>query len=337
MPEENNLIRINEEINKLSAKVTELNQEKNKVIDYITSNTIKGIKKWTYYWIGGGIISQILMYFTIFHQVTTKSSEHISNSIKNKFAEPQITQTLNDVADNQAKEIIESKLNPAIEEATLTVNKKINSFEIGLQQFRDKYDTELARLSKEVEYLKNRNMVLQLSDKAIAEADAESFDKLENIYETTMDEDLKLVALSEIYRVKLSFINTTRIRGVEITYTDNRTGKVLKDKEIPTEVLIGDLNNNPDWRIRARATDLLKSRKEKQVPETLLNAIQNDKNLEVRAKAIKSFERVTGFKSMDVIKYSPAKNWWDSNKDNVDLKDLQIIQSTVENNSENKN
>ncbi|MFH1288945.1 MAG: HEAT repeat domain-containing protein [bacterium] len=335
--EDKKIENFKKELSGITDNIEQLKQDKTKIILDIKSDIKKWCGKHIGWTIGGISILTLYALFQIYTNVVNKSEEFITDTITFKFAEPQIAQTFNSVAENQAKAIIETNLNPAIQKATATINQKIKSFETNLQQFKDKYDTELTRLSKEVEYLKNRNMLLRLSDKAIAEADAQSFDKLESIYESTLDEDLKLVALSEIYRVKLAFLNTTRIKGVEITYTDKRTGKVFKDTEIPTEALIGNLNNNTDWRVRARAIEILKSRKEKQVPETLLNAIQNDKNLEVRAKAVKSFERVTGFKNTDVLNFLPVKNWWKTNQDSVNLKDLQTIQSAIENNSENKN
>ncbi len=204
--EENNLKQISDKIQFLSNELNILNTTKDKIASDIETKTTGKIKKWFSCWIGGGILSLVIMYISVLNIVTTKSADHISNSIRDKFSEPKIATTLNDIAENQAKHIIENNLNPTIEEATTTVNQKINSFESNLQQFKNKYDTELAKLSKEVEYIKNRNMVLRLGDKAIAEANAESLDKLEGVYESASEEDLKLAAHSEIFRVKLAFI-----------------------------------------------------------------------------------------------------------------------------------
>lgn len=323
---------LNVELREISKNIAQLNQDKEKIITDIKTDIKSWCKKYCGYIFGGFSLLTIFALYQIYSTVIDKSTEVITNSITVKFAEPQITQTLKDVAENQAKEIIENHLNPGIQKATSTVNQKIDLFDKDLQEFNNTYSLELKKIAKEVEYIKNRNMLLKLGDKAIAEADAESFEKLYNIYESTSDEDLKLFALSEIFRIKLNFINTTRIKGLEITYTNPETGKSFKNSDIPTEHLIQILKYNPTWEYRAKASELLKERKEKQVPEALLNTLKNDKNLEVRAKAMISFEIITGFKSNDVFLYPPAEDWWNKNKKDISLSELQTIQSALEKN-----
>ncbi len=320
------------ELSETKNKFAQLKQDKEEIITGIKTDIKSWYKKWIKIIFGSFSVLMIIGLSVSVYKIYT----NVTNSITVKFAEPQIAKTLNDVAENQAKEIIETRLNPAIQIATITVNKKIDSFETDLQKFINTYGEELKKLKKEVEYIKSRNMALRFADKAIAIADSESFEKLENIYKSTSDEDLKMAALSEIFRVKHSFVNTTRIEGVEIAYTNPETGKSFKDNDIPTEVLIKDLSYHTEWQVRGRAAELLKRRKEKQVPKVLLNAIQNDKNLEVRAKAMKSFENITGFKNADVFQYAPAKDWWDKNKKDINLKDLQTIESVLEKNNDDE-
>lgn len=327
MPDEHNLQDLQNKIENLSAKVNELDKEKNNIISHVESKTISGIKKWISYWIGGGILSLLITYVTIYLLVTTKSADYIVNSIKEKFAEPEITQTLNEVAQNQAHQIIENNLTPAIKKATSSIMLKIESFDKNLQEFNDKYDLELKKIAKEVEHFRNRNEVLKLSDAAIATGDAASFEELENIFNTSTDDNIKKIALSEILRVKNYIATMTRIKGVEIEYIHRQSGKKLIGKELSTETLIKKLQNEAIWQYRAKIAELLRSRKEKEVPEALLDAIKSDKILEVRKKAMDSFQSVTGFSSRDVINYKPAKEWWEENKKNVekDLNDLQTM------------
>jgi len=338
MPDDkHNLKEIQYKINSLSSTVDELHQEKNEIISSIERKTISGIKKRFSFWIGGGILSLILMYFTISYLVTSKSADYIANSITEKFAEPKIAQTLNEVAQNQAQKIIENNLNPAIQEATSSVNQKIEIFDKDLQEFKYKNYLELKKLAKEVGYFKNRNEVLKLSDAAIATGDAAPFEELGNIYNSSTDEDIKMIALAEIFRVKNQFATMTRIKGIDVKYTHPQTGKEFIENEIPTEALLQGLKKATPWQYRARIAQLLKRRKEKQVPEALLEAIRSDKKLEVRKEALDSFQSITGFTSRDVFRYDAAKEWWEENKKDLEknLKELQTIEEVIQKNSKN--
>jgi len=333
MEKNQDLNQIEQQIKTINNQIQELKTEKDKIISSIKNETIGGIKKWILRWIGGGILSLILMYWTICAGVTRSAT----NSIREKFAEPKITQTLNEVAQNEAKKIIEDSLNPAVLNATIQINKKIEFFEKDIQEFKNKYDLQLENLVKEVEYLKNRKEVLRLGDEAIATGKSAPFEELENIYYTSDDKDIKMVALSEIFRVKNQFATMTRIKGVDVTYTYPQTKKEFKENDIPTEALIQGLKEAPTWQSRAKIAEILRGRKEKRVPEALLDTIKSDDYLEVRKKAMDSFESITGFTSRDIFKYDPAKQWWETNKVNVEknLKDLQTIKEAINKNSQN--
>ncbi len=335
MSNENNLKEIEEKIKNLSSTMTELNQDKKEIVSYIETKTKGGIKKWFRKYIGGGILSLIIMGITIYFSVIAKSTKYITNSITDKFAEPKIEETLKEVAKNQANIILENSLNPTIQEALLSVDQKIGLFDIDLQEFKKQYDQELKMLAQEVEYIKNRNEVLKLSDRASASGDAEAFEKLGNISNSSKDENIRMLALSEIFRIKSQIATMTRIKGIEVRYIDPKTGKEFIEEEIPTEALIKELKEAPFWKHRARIAELLKTRKEKQVPEALLEALRTDKNLEVRKKALDSFESITGFRSPDVIKYKPASEWWKDNKKDIEpkLQDLQTMEEVIEENS----
>ena len=120
----------------------------------------------------------------------------------------------------------------------------------------------------------------------------------------------------------------TRIKGVKPQWIDPKTKNNITIDNLPTERLIAALSIQENWKIRAKCAEHLKSRKEKGVHEALLNSIKNDAHLEVRKKAMDSFQRVTGFKSSDVFDYAPALKWWDKNKENIyeNLKEQQTIE-----------
>lgn len=330
---------IDSEVKKVEGKIEQLKRNQEDIVSEIQINIKKWLKKWSTFLVGGFSLLTIYTLYCIYTNVIDKSEKFITESITLKFAEPKIAKTLNLVAENQAHKIIEDNLNPAIQKAILSVNEKIVFFDKDLQEFKEKYDLQLKKLAQEVNYLKNRNEVLKLSDEAIATGDAAPFEQLQNIYDSSADEHIKKSALSEILRVKNHFATMTRIKGLIVRYTDPKTGKELTDKEIPTEALIQRLRvrEAEPWQLRARIAELLKERKEKQVPEALLEAVKNDKKLEVRKNALDSFESVTGFSRRDVFEYTAAKGWWEQNKQRVEtgLQDLQRIEQAIKKTPEN--
>ena len=75
---------------------------------------------------------------------------------------------------------------------------------------------------------------------------------------------------------------------------------------------------NNEWTVRVMAASALKNRKEKGVPDVLLNAARNDQKLDVVKEAIDSFESVTGYTSSDVFGYESAGLWWEQNRQEVE-------------------
>jgi len=327
---EDYLKKLSSEVNSIEKNIKHLKTQQKNIVSEIKTDIKKWGKKYIGITIGSFSLLTIYAIFQITNIVIDKSEKFITNTITQKFAEPKIIKTFNEVAENQAQKIIFNNLKPAIQKATTTVNQKIKSFERDLGKFKKKYDSELKKLAKEVEYFKNRNVVLKLSDQALATGNAAPFEELKNIFNTSTDEDIKMIALSEIFRVKCHFATMTRIKGIDIKVT-TQTGKKFKENEIPTEILIQKLKTEEVWQFRAKMAELLRSRKEKQVPEALLDAIKNDKKLEIRKRAMDSFQSVTGFTSNDVFEYEPAQKWWKQNKTNIEkkLKKLQTLKTTL--------
>jgi hypothetical protein len=334
------IVQVNTEMNQTSQKLEHIKTETDGIFNIVEQlkeekenviiSTKKDIKSWckkcSLLIFGGWSILTVISLISIYFGVKNKTETFITKEITQKFAEPQIALTFTSVAENEAKKIIEDRLTPAIKVANQSVSEKLISFENSLQEFKDTYDIELKKLTVEVEFLKSRNEIMKLGDEAIANRDAISFEKLERIMISSKDIYIKQSALSEILRVKNFISSGTSIRGVDVTYLDPNTGSILKNDKIPTSVLINGLIKNKSDQERAKIAQLLNKRKEKQVPEVLLNAIKNDKDLEVRKEAMDSFEAVTGFKSTDVLMYDPAIKWWNENKAKVEsnLKDSQM-------------
>lgn len=158
----------------------------------------------------------------------------------------------------------------------------------------------------EIQKIKNRAM----------DGEYDAYSSLRN-YQSE-DSDLLERARAAVIEVKLSYIGTTRIKGIEIHRT-KEDGTRIEEDDFETIWLIEDLINHQNWRIRIKAANLLAKRKEIDVPEVLLEAMENDPNLWVRKGALDSFERVTGFIARDVFQFETGepREWYLKNKDEV--------------------
>lgn len=231
----------------------------------------------------------------------------MTDSIKEKFSEPAISQTFANVAENQAKIIIHDKLEPSLEDANAIIDTRTGEFEATLNEFTTKYDADTDVLADEIGILKQRNAIIKLGDEAIATAKAAPYDELFDIYRSTDSEYDKLLVNATIHRIKGQFAGMTRMANTKIQFTDPVTKQKFEGNKIPTEALIDAFPVTKNWKHRGRVLQLLASRKEFGVPECILNGMKDD-HLEVRKISIASFERVTGWKSNDTFGYGGGRN-----------------------------
>lgn len=239
----------------------------------------------------------------------------IKTLVTEKFAEPKVKETFTEVAEKQAKTIIEDQIQPERENIEIEIGSFRTYLDTSRKNFSEKYET----LAEEVTFLKERNRLLRLGDKAITDGDRKALAKLVSIAKKPPKPELFPAVSSEILRVKSFYITVTRIKGASITHT-KPDGTKMVDDEIPTNILIEDLKHNAKWVVRAKSAQLLKARKEKGVPEALLYALRNDQQLDVIKIALDSFESVTRFKATDVFACESAEKWWKQNKQEVDKK-----------------
>jgi len=157
--------------------------------------------------------------------------------------------------------------------------------------------------------------IQKLQDQAL-EGDFSSYELLKEY--NSEDLDLNERARSAILSIKGFYIGKTKIKGFEI-FTKDEEGNQVKGENFETSWLMDDLIQNKDWRVRARAAELLKSHKEIGVPEALLDSMENDPNLWVRKEALNSFESVTGFKANDVFQFETGipRKWYVKNQEEI--------------------
>jgi hypothetical protein len=313
--------------------------EKKKIIDSLKEDIRKELFNWAKKWRGiiigslsiASVVGFIKMYDSVYKKVHENTSKYITESITTKFADPAIKTTLENVAIGQAKKIIEDEIKPAVqyikeeshkEYSMLTkdieeIKSEIVLFKEYLGDTKINFANEYNTLSNEVAIIKERNRLAELADNAIANGDSVAFEQLKSYISVPSKSEMVNAAKAELLRVKNFYIRTTRIKAKTFSFTSS-DGEKLPDTEATTQVLLNSLAKDKDWRVRARSAQLLKSRKEKNVPDALLEAARSDLMLDVRKNALKSFNLLTGFPQADIFDYKPAINWWKENKQQFD-------------------
>ena len=195
-----------------------------------------------------------------------------------------------------------------VEEIAQDTKNNLQKTQIEAAETTNKLSTLIDKEDKlfEIQKLKNRSM----------DGDYDAYNSLRN-YQSE-DSDLLERARAAVLEAKLSYIGTTRIKGIEIHRT-KEDGSRIEEDNLETHWLIEDLINNQNWIVRTKAANLLAKRKEINVPEVLLEAMENDPNLWVRKEALDSFETVTGFIARDVFQFETGepREWYLKNKDEV--------------------
>lgn len=261
----------------------------------------------------------------IYESTIDYSSQYISRSIAKQFSDPYLKNTLQDVAKNEARVVIEKEIQPVIDSFMSTLRNELSGVENFANNTKTKMEKEYVSIESEILYLKVRNNLTRLADLAIVTGEKRYLNQLQEVvtkYQNTVFLD---AMLSEIARIKLFYSTMTSIKALkatDITFKDD-LGNTHTYEQVPTEQLIKDLKENPKWMVRAKAAELLQGRKEKDVPDALLASIFEDPNLFVARDSLRSFEVLTGYVSGDIFNTDEhAKKWWNENRENI-LKDFK--------------
>ncbi|MFA5199903.1 MAG: hypothetical protein WC442_03225 [Candidatus Omnitrophota bacterium] len=307
-----------------------LNEKKQHLISAIKievrKSVLKSVRKWCCFSLTFisviGFIGYEISLRKIYNNVTENSSQFISDAIKNKFAEPNIENTFMLVAKNEAQEMIKNVIMPEIENFKIDVKKELLGITSFSSDTKTKISNELESIASEVAFLKQRNNLTRLADKAIAEGEKANLDELYKVVGDVSNTELSKAAISEILRVKNYYATMTRVKGVmdkDLTYR-GPLGVVHTYEEVSSSTLIKDLTKNANWVIRVKAAEKLRNYKEKNVVNALLKSICHDSNLEVIKTSLESFEAITGYVSHDVFNCNPVQEWWKLNKENIEGK-----------------
>jgi len=254
---------------------------------------------------------------------------YITQSITEKFAESNIKKTLTDVASTKAESIISDEIRPETKKA----KQQIASFETYLNEKEEQYDIDYDKLAKQVSSLEDRDNLMQLSDDAINNGDRQAYEKLSIVAnDASKGESIRNAAKAEWFQVKRFYIGLTRLKGMNLAKWQSDGTKIdVKNDDLTTQELIQSLLNHNLWTVRAMSASALSKRKEKGVPEALLQAIRLDQSLDVVKEAIDSFESITGYTCSDIFdSEGGASEWWEQHKTEVEPELKEQSQTQVQ-------
>jgi len=294
------------------------NNEK-RISNTISEMTWGKLKRRTWKIIGVTSILAIISLWQLYNHAISFANKRIEDLITKQFDEPRIKQTLTEVANTKAEDILMKQIRPEIDNLKAEINKELGSVKELAEDLKTKYAADYSSFNLEVVKLKDRNRLTELADMAISNRDVVAYSELEKIANDSTKPELIPAAVSEIKRIKTFFATMTSVKGLFLIQK-GPLGTELKDNDIPTTGLISYLRNNNNWLARVKAAELLANRKEKGVPEVLIEIMKNDTNLEVRKVALQSFESITGYVSNDVFDFEAANEWWLKNKTDIDKK-----------------
>jgi hypothetical protein len=271
--------------------------------------------------------------------------QSVQDRLDKEFASENIQRLISDAAlkaaQSQTKAMMEGTLRPAVDQAMKQIQQQRDQVTEFTQQFRQESGRSMGRIRTEMgeereqerqslnalreEYTKQiselRPLVelqeklkeIDLLKSSAIGGDFVAFNKL--VSYKTNDKDLATAALNAVIEVKEPYLVGMRTQGTSIWIKNPDGTQGVTDANIPSASLIAlFLFTAPEWTSRAKAAELLASKRETGVAEALLRSMQNDSNLVVRRASLQSFSALTGFRQFDVFDFGRASEWWEKNK-----------------------
>ena len=283
----------------------ELSQEQlDRLADRLRGPVTCGILK--SFWIVACFVSLLLALLGASY-VTIRN--RVNELVSQKFAEPYVRETFQDVAKTRASEMLTNEIQPEVTRFYDETTKQVQNFQGFLDNLKSDFQNQYQTLSEEVSRLKKRNDLTVLGDRAISDGDSEALDELQILSKDSADLTTKAAAIAEYRRVVSFWTLMSRTDSGSFTVT-SKDGTTKKDQENSTSDLVLYAISDPHLEIRAISARLLGQRRETGAPEALLHLARTDKHLEVRKYATESFKSVTGSGVRGVFNVDGFEKWW---------------------------
>ena len=286
-------------------------EEKLRIIKGLKRNVLRDVL----FLAGALAIITILSLWGIKEGLERKSIKRIDE----QFETPEIQELLEDVARTKTKELMQRQIDPELKRLRKELSEKVAQFEKYQSEMKERLQRSYQAITNEGLKFQRRGSIFELGDAAISQMSRSAYEELLELLNDPRDASLQLAAKSEIIRVNHALMNSARIEGV--TLSGQGSGDTtIEESDFTTQDLIDVLIDDPDWRFRARSAQLLADKKELGVPEALLDAMENDENMEVFKHAVRAFKTVTGCIAPDTFEYEYCSEWWAANSETVNEK-----------------
>jgi len=286
-------------------------EEKLRIIKGLKRNVLRDVL----FLAGALAIITILSLWGIKEGLERKSIKRIDE----QFETPEIQELLEDVARTKTKELMQRQIDPELKRLRKELSEKVAQFEKYQSEMKERLQRSYQAITNEGLKFQRRGSIFELGDAAISQMSRSAYEELLELLNDPRDASLQLAARSEIIRVNHALMNSARIAGV--TLSGQGSGDTtIEESDFTTQDLIDFLIDDPDWRFRARSAQLLADKKELGVPEALLDAMENDENMEVFKHAVRAFKTVTGWIAPDTFEYEYCSEWWAANSETVNEK-----------------
>ena len=305
------------------------------------------------------LISSILMFDSlksIYDRSVRFANGLVVERIDRDFREPRITQIVETVAADKAKDLLKTQVEPEVERFQHQTDQSLQKLDKLTDDLDLKYKTEYDQLSRDLSNVATRSAEasrltqdlgakVALLDKQNREASTligslssavQDLDRRKTLYDLSVkaiaDGDRKaLTALvhaagqDDVLLREIAISEVQRIKAYWIgVSTTKAITKLIKDKreiavdQLTTCDLRDALIKSEDYKVRAVCAKQLAGRRERGVPEALAGAIERDQHLEVVRDATLSWQSVTGLTLPDV--FGPSESveaLWKESGDSV--------------------
>lgn len=241
-------------------------------------------------------------------------SQEVTRQIKDRFDDKNIQATLQDVAANEAHQLLLKSIQPSI-----------TDFHQHLDAQKDQADKELSVFRDELAKLEKRNEIMTLGDKAVAGGDVAAFKRLRTM---TGDSDTEIseAANAEYLRVLQADgpLGLT-YPGLKLQVPNGPDGKARNDDDLSVDEILAKALPSTDTKVRFRAGQLLQSKGKPlsySTAKSIETAIETETNLLAIRELKNAFKHVVpSFTDQYSLDGQDVIDWWKAHEGEVEKAD----------------
>jgi len=228
--------------------------------------------------------------------------DFVKQDVAHRFAEPQVAETFNRVAEGQAQEILKTRVEPAVQGLETFVHDQEQSLKVAVDGVRSEFEGQLAQVKQANDYQQQMVRFQKIAARAKA-GNAASWEELLLLRVEQPSFSTEIDAL--ILEVRGFYIG----KGISKELPQYRVpGATVPKAEMTPRRWLYVLANDQDLVARYNAASNVSGYVG--VPEALLKAAKNDTSLWVRYQALETFYGITGATPRGALAVNEAETWY---------------------------